>query len=262
MRPGLISQYCKCLFICHNWGKGCANSVTVLINGAMTKINCNMKYDKKYNKVKHLELSYHHYHQQKTPRKSFPCTLIIPHVTGLYNTNMCHSISVLLVVHAIHNKNTDWNSDNGIIISASVLMKLGKTASNHAECYLLQFMKGLRLPALPFLQHNCLFTNHKTVWVPKEEVTKFFHMLTRDMADFWGSLRPVSCNSTQALWHILTPMKIGDHMNKEIKNWLISPNTSHFPSFYRLEQFKHKSQEVTGDCRKLHNNKQCNFICL
>jgi len=55
-------------------------------------------------------------------------------------------------------------------------------------------------------------------------------------------------------------MKMGDHMNKEIKNCLISPNTSHFPSFYGLELFEHKSKEVAGDCRILYNNNQCRFI--
>ena len=167
----------------------------------LTKTNCNVKYDKKYNKVEHLQLTYHHC---TTSRRLMENPFPVPqsfHMWLGYTTQTCVSfVSLLLVVHAIHNKNTDWTSDNSIIIFAIVLlMKLCKTASNNTECYLLQFMKGLRLPALPFLQHNCLFTNHKTVWVPKEEVTKFFHMLTRDMADFWGSLRSVSCNSTQAL---------------------------------------------------------------
>jgi len=156
-----------------------------------------MQYNKTYNKVEHLQLTYHHC---TTPGKSFPCTLIIPHVTGLYNTNMCiipYQFYLWSMQYTI--KIQTELVIMVIIISAIVLMKLCKTSSNHTECYLLQFMKGLRLSALPFLQHNCLFTNHKTVWVPKEEVTKFFHMLTRDMADFWGSLRPVSCNSTQAL---------------------------------------------------------------
>lgn len=220
-----------------------------------------MKYYKKYNKIDTYNLPTTTAPPAEDSRKIL--SLYLNHSTCdwvIQHKHVYHSISVLLVVHAIHNKNTDWTNDNGIIISASVLMKLCKTASNHTECYLLQFMEGLRLPALPFLQHNCLFTNHKTVWVPKEEVTKFFHMLTRDMADFWGSLRPMSCNSTQALWHILTPMKIVDHMNKEIKNCLIAPNTSHFPGFYRLEQFEHKSKVVAGDCIKLQNNKQRNFI--
>jgi len=57
-------------------------------------------------------------------------------------------------------------------------------------------------------------------------------------------------------------MKIGDHMNKEIKNCLISPNTSHLPSFYTLEQFEHKSKEVAEDCIIISNVILFKFINL
>ena len=77
----------------------------------------------------------------------------------------------------------------------------------HHRIYLelLALLEGCGDLALVLFQEDNLLLHHEVLRVSGQEIFELLHMLTRDVADFWGSLRPVT---QQALDRNLSPSSV------------------------------------------------------